>query len=119
VVVLWRPGLRISEALALTESGLDATRGAGLSAAAKGASAAKSGWTGNDCYSANPEAPSVTGRRSSILEGEPVGNPDDGKHALHLCRGPTEDEHPAFIVSRFSGCQQRAYPGTVNKVQLA
>ena len=36
VVVLWRAGLRISEALALTESDLDAARGAILVRRAKG-----------------------------------------------------------------------------------
>lgn len=35
IVVLWRAGLRISEALALTESDLDVRRGAILSATAR------------------------------------------------------------------------------------
>ena len=45
IVVLWRAGLRISEALALTESDLDLHRGAILVRRGKAASAAKSGWT--------------------------------------------------------------------------
>jgi integrase len=47
IIVLWRGGLRISEALALIESDLDLHRGAILvRAAAKAVSAARWGWTG-------------------------------------------------------------------------
>ena len=45
IVVLWRAGLRISEALALTESDLDAGRGAVLVRHGKGGNAARSAWT--------------------------------------------------------------------------
>jgi hypothetical protein len=45
IVVLWRSGLRISEALALAESDLDRGRGAIRCAAARAASAARSAWT--------------------------------------------------------------------------
>jgi integrase len=45
IIVLWRAGPRISDALALTESDLDLVRGAILVAAAKAASDARSGWT--------------------------------------------------------------------------
>ncbi len=45
IIVLWRAGLRINEALALTESDLNLHRGAIWCAAAKAASAARSGWT--------------------------------------------------------------------------
>jgi hypothetical protein len=45
IVVLWRAGLRIHEALLLTEHDLDERRGASSSAAAKAAAAAKSAWT--------------------------------------------------------------------------
>ena len=45
IVLLWRAGLRVGEALALTETDLDRSRGAVLSAGAKAGSDARSGWT--------------------------------------------------------------------------
>jgi integrase len=45
VVVLWRAGLRISEALALAETDLDRDRGSILVRRGKGASGARWGWT--------------------------------------------------------------------------
>ena len=46
IVLLWRAGLRISEALALQESDLDHTRGArSWFAGGRAASAGRSGWT--------------------------------------------------------------------------
>jgi integrase len=45
IVLLWRAGRRISEALALQESDLDAARGAVLVRHGKAASDARSGWT--------------------------------------------------------------------------
>jgi hypothetical protein len=45
IVVLWRAGLRIHEALALNESDLDHRRGALLCAAARAGAAARSAWT--------------------------------------------------------------------------
>ena len=45
IVLLWRAGLRISEALALQESDLDRSRGAVLIRRGKAASGARSGWT--------------------------------------------------------------------------
>jgi integrase len=45
IVVLWRAGLRIHEALALTEADLDARRGLVLVRRARAAAAAKSAWT--------------------------------------------------------------------------
>ena len=45
VVVLWRAGLRIQEALALTETDLDQRRGALSCATVRGTSVARSGWT--------------------------------------------------------------------------
>jgi integrase len=45
IVLLWRAGLRISEALALAESDLERERGGVLVRRGKGASAARSVWT--------------------------------------------------------------------------
>jgi hypothetical protein len=45
VIVLWRAGLRISEALALSETHLDRDRGALLVVTARAISAARSEWT--------------------------------------------------------------------------
>jgi len=45
IVVLWRGGLRIQEALDLTESDLDARRGSILVRLVTATSAARSGWT--------------------------------------------------------------------------
>src|SRR5436305_10229601 len=45
IVVLWRAGLRISEALALNETDLDGDRGALLVSHGKATSAARSEWT--------------------------------------------------------------------------
>jgi integrase len=54
IVLLWRAGLRISEALALHESDLDGGRGTVLVPAGRAASAARSGWTAG---------PGITSRR--------------------------------------------------------
>jgi site-specific recombinase XerD len=45
IVLLWRAGLRISEALSLAEGDLDASRGSVLVRQGKAANAARSGWT--------------------------------------------------------------------------
>ena len=45
IVVLWRAGLRIHEALALAEHDLDPRRGSVLVRMARAAAAARSGWT--------------------------------------------------------------------------
>jgi integrase len=61
IVVLWRAGLRIHEALALTEADLDARRGAVLVRRGKAAAAAKSAWTtgpGNNSSTGCPSASS-------------------------------------------------------------
>jgi integrase len=62
IVVLWRVGLRISEALALQESDLDRTRGAVLVRRGKGgASAARLEWIGGLGSSSSRGSPSVPG----------------------------------------------------------
>jgi integrase len=58
IVLLWRSGLRISEALALQESDLDRGRGAVLIRRGKAVSDARSGWT------AGPGGSSTHGSRS-------------------------------------------------------
>jgi integrase len=45
IVVLWRGGLRIQEALSLIESDLDSRRGSILIRRGKGIAAGRSGWT--------------------------------------------------------------------------
>jgi integrase len=45
IIVLWRAGLRISEALALTETDLDQRPGRCWSAQGRAGSAGRSGWT--------------------------------------------------------------------------
>jgi site-specific recombinase XerD len=45
IVVLWRAGLRVSEALALGESDVDCSRGESLSAGERAESGARSAWT--------------------------------------------------------------------------
>jgi integrase len=55
IVLLWRAGLRISEALSLQESDLDRNRGAVLVRRGKGGSDARSGW--------------IAGRGSSSIHG--------------------------------------------------
>jgi site-specific recombinase XerD len=44
IAVLWRAGLRISEALALNETDIDAARGSLLIVRAKATSGARPGW---------------------------------------------------------------------------
>jgi hypothetical protein len=53
IVLLWRAGLRISEALALQESDLDRGRARCLSVAGRAANAARSGWTGGESAGIN------------------------------------------------------------------
>lgn len=59
IVLLWRAGLRISEALALQESDLDGSRGAVLVRTERVASAEKSEWT------AGPGNKSTRGSKSA------------------------------------------------------
>jgi integrase len=53
IVLLWRAGLRISEALSLAESDLDPSRGSVLVRHGKAASAARSGWTSGESAGIN------------------------------------------------------------------
>jgi hypothetical protein len=79
IVLLWRAGLRISEALALQESDLDRSRGAVLVRRGKAASGARSEWTDG------PGSSSTHGSRSaaSSRSGAPVRDPrPDSRPAL-------------------------------------
>jgi site-specific recombinase XerD len=57
VVVLWRAGLRIGEAMALTEPDLDRAAARSSRAKARAASAAKLGWTAGASTSSGPGRP--------------------------------------------------------------
>jgi integrase len=60
IVILWRAGLRIQEALSLVEADLDQRRGALSSDAARADDAARSAWTsraGSSCAPGSPPAP--------------------------------------------------------------
>jgi integrase len=54
IVILWRAGLRISEALALAETDLDPRRGALIVRRGKGGNDARSGWTAGRGNSSSP-----------------------------------------------------------------
>jgi site-specific recombinase XerC len=53
IVVLWRAGLRVSEALALAESDLDSSRGAILVRHGRAVSVARSAWTAGESAGIN------------------------------------------------------------------
>lgn len=65
IVLLWRAGLRISEALSLQESDLDRTRGAVLVRHGRAASAERSGWTVGHGTSSTPGSRSAASFRSA------------------------------------------------------
>jgi integrase len=65
IVLLWRAGLRISEALALAESDLDPARGAVLVRRGKGANGVRSGWTAGHGSTSSRGSPSVQACRSA------------------------------------------------------
>jgi site-specific recombinase XerD len=77
IVVLWRAGLRISEALALQESDLDQPRGAVLVRRGKGGNAAKLAWTAGRGISSVHGSRSAPGCRSlfCVLRGPTCGRP--------------------------------------------
>jgi integrase len=64
IVVLWRGGLRIQEALALSERDLDPRRGSVLVRQGKGVSDARRGWTPGASSSCAPGFQSASGSRS-------------------------------------------------------
>ena len=64
IVLLWRAGLRISEALALQESDLDSGRAPCWFGAARAVSDARSGWTAGPGTSSNPGSKLAAGFRS-------------------------------------------------------
>jgi hypothetical protein len=64
IVILWRAGLRIREALALTEADLDQRRGSLLVRRGKGGRAARSAWTTGPGKSSSPGSNSDANFRS-------------------------------------------------------
>jgi integrase len=93
IVVLWRAGLRISEALALAESDLDRDRGAILVRRGKGGKRREVGMVGTDRPVAAP--PLLVARRSVALRGprSDAGSPMVG-------RGCSRDASPPCAASR-------------------
>jgi integrase len=67
IVVLWRAGLRIHEALALTEADLDARRGWLLVRRGKAAAGARSGWTTGPGNSSRHGSTRASNCRSAVL----------------------------------------------------
>jgi integrase len=65
IVLLWRAGLRISEALALQEGDLDRSRGACSSGVERAASAVRSGWTAGRGSSSTHGSRSAASSRSA------------------------------------------------------
>jgi integrase len=65
IVVLWRPGLRIGEALALAETDLDAGRGSVLVRHGKATGVARWGWMLGRGSSWSPGSSSASGCRSA------------------------------------------------------
>lgn len=64
IVVLWRAGLRIGEALALAETDLDVAAGPCLSATEKATGVARWGWIGGRGSCSDPGSSSASGSRS-------------------------------------------------------
>jgi hypothetical protein len=65
IVIMWRAGLRIQEALALTEGDLDQRRGSLLVRRARADAAGRSAWTHGDGHSSSPGLTCVAGSRSA------------------------------------------------------
>jgi hypothetical protein len=91
IVVLWRGGLRIHEALALTEHDLDPGAGRCWSATARAASAAKSEWTsgaGSSSAHGSPRGPSCPpGRCSASSTAPPADGPGPAPGSAASCAG--------------------------------
>ena len=100
IVVLWRAGLRIHEALALTEADLDARRGRCSSAAARAAAAARSAWTtgpGNSSRRGSRRASSCpSGRCSASSPGRRAAGLV-GRRRAHNCATPRARRRPATL----------------------
>ena len=77
IIVLWRAGLRISEALALAETDLDRPRGAVLVRAGKAVAGGRSGWTDGRGSSSTPGSscagPCRSARSSAFCAARPAG----------------------------------------------
>jgi hypothetical protein len=91
IVVLWRAGLRIHEALALSEADLDHRRGRYLFVGERAGAAATSAWTsgpGSNCSRGRPSASSSRSGRSSVCSTvRRVGARGPVRHG-RICAGP-------------------------------
>jgi len=92
IIVLWRAGLRISEALALAETDLDRRRGAVLVRAGKGGRRERSGWTAGRGSSSIPGLSCVarcpSARCSAFCAARPAGGHLTGPASVPSCTGP-------------------------------
>src|SRR4051812_45061150 len=77
VVVLWRGGLRVAEALALGEGALDPGAGRCSCAAARAAGAARSAWTPGAGSSCTPGSPPASSCRSGHCSASSTVRPAD------------------------------------------
>ena len=90
IVVLWRAGLRIHEALALSESDLDRRRGALLVRRGKGDAAARSAWTSGAGSNYRPD-----GRIGSSFGRSHPGRSDGGASRREEYDCHAHDKAPA------------------------
>ena len=103
VVVLWRGGLRVAEALSLGERGLDQGAARCSCATARAAGAARSAWTpgaGSSCARGSPPASSS---RSGRCSASSTARPADG-----LGRAPTR-------ASSFAGSPPKRASGATSR----
>ena len=103
VVVLWRAGLRVQEALALSERDLDARRGSLLVRQGKADGAARSAWTigaGNRYSPGSP--PASSSRRPAVLHHRRAD-----PRAAHVKRRRPPRVPPARRPGRSSGAASR------------
>jgi hypothetical protein len=110
IVVLWRSGLRIQEALALGEHDLDPRRGSLLVRSGKGGRRREIGidaWGWDSCDRGSPLASSSrSGRCSASLTARPAGGPGRAPTPASSCAGspPTRGSDAA---SRRTSCATR------------